>query len=124
MVIVPFLPPVRTEAVHPRGPSLAACLSDAYNSAFVLNRRINVESVMFRFLFPPIESLRFLSGLFVKTRQKPEHFRRELPAASRNAPVARGRLSLAWRCTTMCRAEAAWMTLGEDGVVALSYAGH
>ena len=37
---------------------------DAYNSAFVLNRRINVESVMFRFLFL-IESLRFLSGLFV-----------------------------------------------------------
>jgi hypothetical protein len=37
---------------------------DAYNSAFVLNCRINVESVMFRFLFL-IESLRFLSGLFV-----------------------------------------------------------
>jgi hypothetical protein len=37
---------------------------DAYNSAFVLNRRINVESVMFRFLFL-IESLRFFSGLFV-----------------------------------------------------------
>jgi hypothetical protein len=32
--------------------------------AFVLNRRINVESVMFRFLFL-IESLRFFSGLFV-----------------------------------------------------------
>jgi hypothetical protein len=37
---------------------------DAYNSAFVLNRRINVESVMFRFLFL-IERLRFFSGLFV-----------------------------------------------------------
>jgi hypothetical protein len=37
---------------------------DAYNSAFVLNRRINAESVMFRFLFL-IESLRFFSGLFV-----------------------------------------------------------
>jgi hypothetical protein len=37
---------------------------DAYNSTFVLNRRINVESVMFRFLFL-IESLRFFSGLFV-----------------------------------------------------------
>jgi hypothetical protein len=30
----------------------------------VLNGRINVESVMFRFLFL-IESLRFFSGLFV-----------------------------------------------------------
>jgi hypothetical protein len=37
---------------------------DAYNSTFVLNRRINEESVMFRFLFL-IESLRFFSGLFV-----------------------------------------------------------
>ena len=37
---------------------------DAYNSAFVLNRRINVECAMFRFLFL-IESPRFFSGLFV-----------------------------------------------------------
>jgi hypothetical protein len=51
---------VRTGAVHRRGPSLA----DAYSSPFVLNRRINVESVMFRFLFL-IESLRFFPGLFV-----------------------------------------------------------
>jgi hypothetical protein len=38
--------------------------SDSYSSPLVLNRRINVESVMFRFLFL-IESLRFCSGLFV-----------------------------------------------------------
>jgi hypothetical protein len=38
--------------------------SDSYSSPLVLNRRINVESVMFRFLFL-IESLRFFSGLFV-----------------------------------------------------------
>ena len=37
---------------------------NAHNSAIVLNGRINVESVMFRFLFL-IESLRFFSGLFV-----------------------------------------------------------
>jgi hypothetical protein len=38
--------------------------SDSYSSPFVLNRRINVASVMFRFLFL-IESLRFCAGLFV-----------------------------------------------------------
>ena len=46
-------------AVHRWPPS-----SDSYSSPFVLNRRINVASVMFRFLFL-IESLRFCAGLFV-----------------------------------------------------------
>ena len=38
--------------------------NNSYSSPFVLNRQINVESVMFRFLFL-IESLQFFSGLFV-----------------------------------------------------------
>jgi hypothetical protein len=42
----------------------ASLSADAYSSAFVLNRRINVESVMFRLLFL-IERLRFFSGPFV-----------------------------------------------------------
>ena len=58
------LPAVRTESSTSSRSVTGGLSFDAYNSAFVLNRRINVESVMFRFLFL-IESLRFFSGLFV-----------------------------------------------------------
>jgi len=54
---------LRTGAVWSR--SITGRLSsDSYSSNFVLNRRTNVASVMFRFLFL-IESLRFCAGPFV-----------------------------------------------------------
>jgi hypothetical protein len=71
MVIVPFgcVLPEKFEGGADRSTTSSRSItgrlsSDSYSSPLVLNRRINVESVMFRFLFL-IESLRLCSGLFV-----------------------------------------------------------
>jgi hypothetical protein len=71
MVIVPFgsVLPKKFEGGADRSSISSRSItgrlsSDSYSSPFVLNRRINVESVMFRFLFL-IESVRFCAGLFV-----------------------------------------------------------